>query len=170
MRPGQDCWLSSSAEVRRSPIEGTGLFAVREISAGTPVARLGGALVGTQELRRLLETSATYVDTIAVGPDEHLVLPAGSPNHHGNHSCEPNLWWDGPFELVARRDIAPGEELTNDYAASTVDPDFAMTCRCGATICRETVTGSDAWAYRLDQAYDGHLVPVVLDAVAAHVT
>ena len=32
-----------------------------------------------------------------------------------NHACDPNTWLDG-LDLVARRDIRPGEELTVDYA------------------------------------------------------
>ncbi len=51
-------------------------------------ARLGGDVVTTDELRTLLALAARgdrgYVDTIAVGPDRHLVLPAGAPNGRGN--------------------------------------------------------------------------------------
>jgi hypothetical protein len=42
-----------------------------------------------------------------------------SPNGYGNHSCDPNLWWVGPYELAARRNLSAGEELINDYATST---------------------------------------------------
>ncbi len=39
--------------------------------------------------------------------DLHLVLPPRRPNGYGNHSCDPNLWWVGPYELAARTTIAP---------------------------------------------------------------
>jgi hypothetical protein len=71
-----------------------------------------------------------YVDTITVGEDLHLVLPAGQPNHYGNHSCDPNLWWADAYILVARRPIAAGEEVTSDYATSTGVADFTMDCAC----------------------------------------
>lgn len=163
------CWLSPSVAVRDSQIEGTGLFAVRPIPAGALVSRLGGCLVSTEQLHRLFEESEEYVDTITVADDQHLVLPSGTLNHHGNHSCNPNLWWSGPFDLVARRNIPAGEEVTNDYSASTTDLDFMLQCRCGAVGCRGTVRASDAWVHGLHEVYQGHIVPAVATAVARQV-
>ena len=60
----------------------------------------------------------TYIDTVSVLEDGNLVLPPGSPNHFGNHSCDPALWWVDPFSLVARTAIAAGTELTVDYGPS----------------------------------------------------
>ena len=165
MHPPSSCWLSSSVEVRRSPIDGSGLFAVRAIPEGTLVARLGGHLVSTEELSELFDESDEYVDAITVDADAHLVLAPGNLVRYGNHSCDPNLWWEGAFDLVARRDIAAGEEISNDYAASTIDPGFVMACGCHAATCRGTITGSDAWVHRLDKVYAGHLVPSVLAAI-----
>ena len=76
--PPERCWLLPSVEVRRSTIEGRGLFATEPVAAGSVVGRLGGRLVDGAELRMLLaaaELSASYVDTITVLPDLHLVLP-----------------------------------------------------------------------------------------------
>ena len=56
-----------------------------------------------------------------------------------NHSCAPNLGLfpmvgadggDGDLFLVARRDIAAGEELSFDYSTSMVDEPWAMDCAC----------------------------------------
>ena len=43
-------------------------------------------------------------------------------------------------EMVARRDIEPGEEVTFDYATceSTVEA-FRMDCKCGSKECRGVV-------------------------------
>lgn len=166
MKPGPSCWLSPSVHLRESEIEGAGLFAARPIGAGELVSRLGGRLVSTEQLHRLFEDSEEYVDTITFGDDQHLVLPSDSPNHYGNHSCNPNLWWSGPFDLVARRDIAVGDEVTSDYAASTTDPGFSLECRCGSAACRGTVRSSDAWVHRLDERYEGHIVPAVAAGIA----
>jgi hypothetical protein len=119
--------------VKRSPIEGDGLFARAPIAAGTPVSRLGGRLVTGAELEVLFAAAAAapgqpYVDCLTVGDRLHLVLPPGRRNGKGNHSCDPNLWWHGGYTLSARRDIAAGEELTNDYATSTDSADFVMPC------------------------------------------
>jgi SET domain-containing protein len=165
--PEPDCWLHADVAVRRSPISGRGLFATAAIPAGTVVSRLGGRLVSTGELRDLFRAAAhepgyPYIDTITVDDDMHLVLPPGRPNGYGNHSCDPNLWWVGPYELAARRDIAPGEELTNDYATSSGEPDFRMTCSCGCQQCRGVVTGDDWRRPELQERYQAHWVPALL--------
>jgi hypothetical protein len=168
--PEPDCRLHPDAEVRPSPIAGRGLFARRPIPAGTVVSRLGGRLVTTADLHELFETAAQdparpYVDTITVDADRHLVLPPRRPNGYGNHSCDPNLWWVGRYDLAARRDIAAGEELTNDYATSTAEPGFAMPCACDTPLCRRTVTGTDWQLPDLQERYGHHWVPALLTRI-----
>lgn len=69
-----------------------------------------------------------------------------------NHSCEPNLGLFpmrnavgeargtghdlGGLYLVARKNIAVGEELSFDYSTSMVDEPWDMDCACGETTCR----------------------------------
>jgi SET domain-containing protein len=165
-RPEPDCWLHPDVAVRRSTIEGRGLFARAPIPAGTVVSRVGGRLVSGAELRRLFaDPDQPYVDTITVAADTHLVLPPRRDNGYGNHGCDPNLWWTGPYELAARRDIAAGEELTNDYATSTAEPGFTMSCGCGAAVCRGTVTGADWQRADLRARYGRHWVPALLTLI-----
>lgn len=169
-RPEPDGWLHSEVEVQPSPIEGQGLFTRARIPAGTVVARLGGRLVSGQELLQLLEAAkqpgGAYVDTIVVAEDLHLVIAPGQPIHHGNHSCDPNLWWSGPYTLVARRVIEAGEELTNDYATSTQSEGFTTVCSCGSSLCRRHITGRDWRRGDLQDRYGEHWVPVLLSRVA----
>jgi hypothetical protein len=162
--PEEECWVHPAIEVRQSPLGGMGLFATERICRGELVARLGGWVVDTAQLHKLFETSATYVDSIILGEDEHLVLPPRRTIGYGNHSCDPNLWWEGPFSLVARRNIEVGEEVTNDYCASTTEPDFTMDCRCGTSTCRGTIRGTDAGEHQLSALYEGHVVPAVAEA------
>jgi uncharacterized protein len=164
--PEPDCWLHEDVVVGPSPVAGRGLFARAPIRAGTMVSRLGGRLVSTAELRALLAAPGPYVDTVAVAADRHLILPPGTPNGLGNHSCDPNLWWVGPYRLAARRDVAAGEELTNDYATGTGEDAFRMTCRCGSPLCRGTITGSDWRSPQLQVRYGPHWVPVLLHRMA----
>jgi hypothetical protein len=44
-----------------------------------------------------------------------------------NHSCDANLWMGDEVTVVARCDIAAGEELTQDYALYTASPTFSMS-------------------------------------------
>jgi uncharacterized protein len=170
--PPTDCWLHDAIEVGPSAIQGRGLFAEQDLGAGTAVARLGGRLVSDRDLGRLIaeaerDPDGRYVDSIAVEDGTNLLIPLGQPIHFGNHSCEPNLWHVDPFTLAARRDISAGEELTIDYATQTANPRVRLDCRCGSSLCRDTVTGEDWRLGELQERYSDHWVPVVLHKIAA---
>jgi uncharacterized protein len=94
-----------------------------------------------------------------------LVLPPGQLNHYGNHSCDPNLWWIDAYTLAARRPIAVGEEVTNDYVTSTGSADFTLACRCGSPLCRGIITGQDWRRPELQARYGDHWVPALLNRI-----
>lgn len=170
MRLEPDCWLHPDVEVRDSPIAGLGLFARVPLAAGVVVSRLGGDIVTTTQLRALFARAAAkggYVNAITLGDDRHLTYPADSPNGRGNHSCDPTTWWNDAVTLTTRHPIAAGEELTSDYATSTDDESFSMTCRCGAAGCRGVVTGRDWQRAGLRERYGPHWVPALLARIAA---
>jgi hypothetical protein len=156
--PAPQCWLLDDVTVEQSPVAGRGLFTTASIPQGTVVSRLGGRLCSTAELHTLLD-GPDYVDSITVDDDSHLLLAPGNRNRYGNHSCEPNLWWTDAYTLSARRDIAAGEELTNDYSTSTADPQFLLRCHCESYRCRQMVTGDDWRIPQLQRAYAGHWPP-----------
>lgn len=163
--PAAQVWTHPNLEVRDSSLAGRGLFARQEIKVGEAVVRLGGRLVTTDELAKLFavaETTGRYVDTTQLEADSHLVLPAGSAAHFGNHSCDPNLWYRGEFVLSARRDIARNEEATVDYATLSVVSSFSMECQCGASSCRRQVTGDDWRLHHLQERYGDHWTPAAL--------
>jgi SET domain-containing protein len=164
--PEPDCWIHPDVVVARSAIAGRGLFARAPIPAGTTVSRLGGRLAPTAELDSVVAASETYVDSITVGEDVHLVLPSMTANHFTNHSCDPNLWWADEYTLVARRDVGAGEELTSDYATSSNHPGLAMACHCGSYRCRQLITGDDWRIPQLQQRYAGHWVPYLQSLIA----
>lgn len=147
-------------------IEGRGLVAVKPIPAGTIVAGFGGRLVTDAELSGLIASASQYIDTVSVYSDTNLVLPPGTDNHAGNHSCDPNTWWVDPFSAATRRDVSVGEELTIDYGTITDDPGFTMACSCGSSECRQVVTGSDWRRPELLARYATHWVPILRDRIA----
>ena len=57
-----------------------------------------------------------------------------------NHSCDPNTEFVG-LNLVARRDIRGGEELTVDYATFYDRHMTPVDCTCGSPACRGRVEG-----------------------------
>lgn len=155
-------WVHEALEVRTSSISGHGLFATRPLDAGVVVVRLGGRLVSTAELHRLVadaEAADDYVDTIAVSEDTHLVLPAGTTVHYGNHSCEPTMWLVGADAFATCRSVADGEELTIDYGTISAGVTYRMACACGSSSCRRLVTGEDWRRIDLQQRYAGHWPP-----------
>lgn len=59
-----------------------------------------------------------------------------------NHACDPNAWLRG-LDVVARREIVAGEEVTLDYATFCNELMPSFRCRCGAPGCRGTIRGTD---------------------------
>lgn len=159
--PDPHCWLHDDVAVRPSPVAGRGLFATAPIPAGTVVSRLGGRLVDTATLHRLIEDSDDYVDTIVVDDDLHLVLAPGSDNRFGNHACDPNLGWADEYSLVTMRDVTADEELFSDYAMSTADPAYLLRCHCASYRCRQMVEGTDWQIPQLRSRYAGFWVPFI---------
>ena len=163
--------MDPTIEVRTSPIEGRGLFATAQLPIDHVAVRLGGELVKTVELQRRLDAvetadDSTFIDSIAIYGDAHLVLPDRSDAHFGNHSCDPNLWYVGPFDLVTRRSVEPGEELTIDYGTVSGAPGFSMVCTCSATGCRGVVTSNDWKRRELRVRYGNHWTPALLVRIA----
>jgi hypothetical protein len=158
-------WVCESVIVSDSAIAGRGMFTNQALEPGRVVLRLGGRLVSTEELARLLQHSGRYVDTVTVFEDVHLVLPSGTTVHYGNHSCEPNLWHVGPYEIATRRRIGAGEELTMDYGTQSGAPGFSMKCQCGARQCRGVVTSEDWGRPDLRARYAGHWVPALEERI-----
>jgi D-alanine-D-alanine ligase-like ATP-grasp enzyme len=72
-----------------------------------------------------------------------------------NHSCEPSAWLEG-LDVVARRPIGAGEEITVEYATFYDERMPAFECACGAPTCRGTIRGSDCLEDFVD-AYSDHV-------------
>lgn len=162
----ESLWVHPDVVVNDSTIEGKGLFAAKDLPKGEVVIHLSGRIVSTVELVGLIEhatadPSHAYVDTLTIYEDRHLVLPSGSVVHFGNHSCDPNLWHVGPFEIATRRVVAAGDELTIDYGTQSGGPGFSMVCHCGSPLCRGVVSSGDWRLSALQERYQGHWVPAL---------
>jgi hypothetical protein len=58
-----------------------------------------------------------------------------------NHSCDANSVSTGWGFEVALRDIAPGEQITDEYGLFNLT--WSMNCRCGSSNCRGLVHSND---------------------------
>jgi len=163
-----DSYRSPKTAVRRSPIHGRGLFAIRPIAKGEIVAIKGGHIMARERVRRLRHRiGESYLQV-----EDDFYVGARHPSEIRrnklfiNHSCEPNLGIRGQLTFVARRPIKVGEELTYDWAMEENSP--AVTrCACGKARCRKRLTGRD-WTIRaLQRRYRGAFAAYLEEKIAA---
>jgi len=103
--------LSPAYEVRPSRIHGRGLFALRRIAEGDAI--------GTYEGPRTQRVD-DHVLWIYDEAGNEYGIDGRNELRFVNHSRRPNAVFE-EAELVALRDIEPGEELTHDYGEDWAD-------------------------------------------------
>jgi D-alanine-D-alanine ligase len=134
--------------IQGSDIAGYGIYATRDIRAGEIVFH------GEEKSQRVatkshvegswnpdeLETFKHYAYPLS---DEVFLLWDENPSEWApqNHSCDPNTAFVG-LNVVARRDIAKGVELTLDFADFLSETAATFQCNCGSANCRGTVSGT----------------------------
>jgi SET domain-containing protein len=167
-------YRSPKTAVRQSPIHGQGLFATAAIAQGEIVAVKGGYILTAQQWTALAQELGAADIQIT---EDLFIAPVHHDHREGsmvytNHSCEPNIAIQGQIVFVAMRDIAPGEELTHDWA-TTDDLDYEMQCHCGRPSCRGVITGKDWMKQELQEKYKGWFCWFLqrkMDALAFHKT
>ena len=118
-----------SCYVGPSEIEGVGVFAAEAIKAGQPIWRLDERFdlkLTESEIAELAPPMREYVERYGY---PHMTEPGFTVVEfdHGkfmNHTDAPNTDFRDAYTGYAIRDIAPGEELTTNYAE--FDPGFVM--------------------------------------------
>jgi len=76
-----------------------------------------------------------------------------------NHACDPIAWFDG-LNVVARRDIQPGEQITIDYAMLYGEDMPLFDCHCDSPTCRGIIRGTD-YLEPFVKRYGDHTSPYV---------
>jgi len=66
------------------------------------------------------------------------------------------------LDVVARRDIAPGEAITLDYATYSDEIMTPFECECGSPLCRKLIRGTDFLEDWVAERYGDHLSPHLL--------
>jgi len=151
---------SRPIRVRNSAIHGRGVYATAPIELGTPIIEYTGERITKSEARRREHArvrraerggdACVYIFSLNARYDLDGATRR-NPARLINHSCKPNCdarTSRGRIWIVARRDIATGEELTFDYG-------FPLTewrhhpCRCGTKECLGYIVSSwDRWRLR----------------------
>jgi hypothetical protein len=126
-----------NVEVRASPTDGLGVFALRSHRAGELVLSIDDSCVVDHTHPLTALDNPRHCDYLAGGK----VVLMQYPERHINHSCDPNVYVateNGKRQVVAIRDIAAGEEISYDYSINS-GGDTVRACSCGAERCRKKV-------------------------------
>ena len=101
------------SSVERSPI-GLGLIATEPLVEGVIVERPEGRVVPYGKIPEADLCNAFEID------DDRWMVPL-SDARHINHSCDPNCYISGKLDVVTRRKVTKGEELTIMYNDVTIE-------------------------------------------------
>ncbi|WP_396222589.1 SET domain-containing protein [Gemmatimonas sp.] len=138
-------------DVRPSPIQGLGAFAIRPLPAGTRIIEYAGErLTPAQADARYPDVAGARHHTFLFAIDDDVVVDAsvnGNEARFLNHSCAPNcdvVVDDKRLWIEALHDIEVGEELVYDYAfvleeRHTPAAKRRYPCACGTITCRGTI-------------------------------
>lgn len=144
--------------VRETKI-GRGLFACQPIARGTPLFSEDD-WVDEKELRSFSVLTPPQIDKLSPALRKTFLCygyntardevtgtfhpeAVRHPVNFINHSCDPNLGYDGVDTIVALHRISPGEEIRMDYGTYSFSFDHEFTCTCGAWGCRGQVRRDD---------------------------
>lgn len=153
-------WMNSNLEVRNTGGGSNAVFAYMPVQKDERLAIFGGYIMPANEEPHFPDKHGDF----ALQIDESFVIGPRYSNEledtdYFNHSCNPNSGINGQIFLVAMRDIAPGEEITFDYAMvlhkTAGVPLYEMVCSCGSANCRGTITDNDWRLPELQKRYNG---------------
>ena len=140
------------------------MFATQAIPEGEVVVIIGGTVMSEDAFQAFVRTVSRF-NAIQIAENTHLVDIPTSPGGM-NHSCDANLWMRDEVTVVARRAIVMGEELTQDYALYTANPDWVLSpCHCGSPFCRHQVTGNDWQRVDVQERYRHHFSPFLNERI-----
>jgi SET domain-containing protein len=130
-------------KVIRSPIHGYGVVATRAYAPGDVIADVEGVLYREEDV-------ADGADTYCLWIDDGWYMDMVDQTRWINHACDPNAEIDADLidggrggawaRIVAIKPIAPGDEITYDYAFAAP---LAEPCGCRSPGCRGWIVDPD---------------------------
>ncbi|MGZ3723981.1 MAG: SET domain-containing protein [Bdellovibrionales bacterium] len=139
-------------KIRNTRQFGRGVFAERKIKKGEVIAAFDGPFLDddfegwTEDLMNhaIQYAKAAWRDSTGIA---RLI----------NHSCEPNCGIKNYFQVVAMRDILPGEHITWDYEMTEKNSWWKMKCRCGNASCRKIIGNYSRMPLAVRNKYRGFI-------------
>lgn len=147
-----------------SPLVGFGVFATERIPKGTVVWALDplDQVLSPQRRAGLDAASRAQLDRYSYTDDQGNHVLCWDHGRFVNHSCEASCMGpDGSRFEVALRDIAAGEQLTDDYRSLGLTNEEAFDCMCGAPSCEGRVLPPrprllQRWSVAVDEALESY--------------
>ena len=136
-------------EVRKSKIQGRGIFAARRIRPGQKIIEYTGPRISNDEAdKRYDEEKMTRHHTFLFTLDSKTCVDGNVRSNTArliNHSCDPNC--EAIIEkkrifIYALRNIQPGVELAYDYQYERTggkEMEKFYVCKCGSDKCRGSI-------------------------------
>lgn len=146
----------SSRIDERTREDGSAVFIANSpVQEGDLILSFGGSVLHEREMGLLGQEKEAFA--IQIEPEHYLVPETDQQlKEHSalEHSCDSNLGFSGPFSLVARREIHPGEPFTLDCSLgySKMAP---FHCACGSISCRGQVGPDDHMHPEIRSRYRG---------------
>jgi hypothetical protein len=136
-------------ELRKSTIQGRGVFAARRIRPGQRIIEYAGERITPDEGDRRYDDAKMHRHhTFLFSLDKNTVIDGnrqGNDARYINHSCDPNceaVTVGRKIFIYAKRNIQPGVELAYDYRYEWSDDKREIAlykCECGGANCRGTI-------------------------------
>jgi uncharacterized protein len=134
---GSPPYQKFAVHVRRSAIDGHGVFAAQPVTPRLKIGEIRGESISVKQAR-IRATRHERIMMVEVSPRKAIDFSKSTdPMRFTNHSCKPNARLcirQGRVEFYALRAIAIGEEVTVDYGET--HHEGRLACRCGAPGCR----------------------------------
>ena len=106
---------------------------------------IGGIIVPRKDIYNYRKIMGHTIYGIQVH-DDFWIVPSDKKEAQEtgipNHSCNPNIGFDGSICYIAIRDIKKDEEILLDYAF--METEFQpFECKCGSNNCRKIIKPTD---------------------------
>jgi uncharacterized protein len=136
--------------VRRSPVHGKGVFALRLLAAGERVLEFKGEVTSWRKASSRFRRNGVEGHTFLFGLSDGRVIDGSQGGNSArwlNHACDANceaVEEEGRVFIETLMDVAAGTELFIRYGLAVDGPltdevRAQYTCRCGAAMCSQSM-------------------------------
>ena len=126
--------MKSDVTIKKSKINGRGVFANRDFKKGETVLKWDTSVIlSKEEVGKLSSKEKNYIS-----PFKGKFLLQQPPACYVNHSCDPNTKVIDDCLDKAIKNIKKGDEITTNYSAFFL-PKETMECNCHSKNCKKVI-------------------------------